>query len=888
MNSTRKKQLYLVDVSSFYFRAFYAIRSLTSPSGLPVNAIYGFLSMAVKLLKDIHPDGLVFCFDRPEPSFRKELDQRYKANRSEMPDDLVPQVPWFRKLSEAMGVKCLDAVGFEADDVIGTLARWGQDQGMEIVIVSSDKDFAQLVNSNVTMFDTMKDIRIGPDEVLEKFGVQPQQMIDYLAIVGDSSDNVPGVQGLGPKGAQKLLHEFGSLKNVYEQIDRVKPDGARKKLELSRTDAFLSQKLVTIRQDVPFDLRPEDVQLKPIDRPGLREMLLELGFKTFSRQLLGEESVSTPLSTNGSLADTSEVASKVPARGFEVSAGERLKPGPFFLETEMDAQALGEILEETSAESELDSSKSIWVDLNERGLWITLTGRGQVMRVTGDWTQLVEPLSRLKLSGHDLKRIATELRLRTFRPEWDSMLAAYVLRPGENETLSALYIRYLGTPIPELASGSQSMGWQLALRREMVHRLEVSDAQHILDQEEIPIAPILYRMQSLGIRIDRQQLQEMSIELGRDIERLEKEIQRQAGEQFAVGSPKQLGQILFGKLGLPTSKKTKTGYSTDNDVLEGLKSKHPIAAYVIDWRELSKLKSTYVDALLGWADSHDRIHTTFNQALTATGRLSSTNPNLQNLPIRTERGARIRRAFVAPESKLLLSADYSQIELRILAQITQDRGLVRAFEQGQDIHAATASEIFDIPLSSVTDEMRRKAKAVNFGLAYGQGAFGLAETLGISRTEAKSIVDRYFARFPGVADYMSSIVEKAKAQGYVETLFGRRRWLPELKSSRPMERKFGERAAINAPIQGTASDIVKRAMIGVDRWIGTTFGTPEEHPLSQRPVELLLQVHDELVFEISANEGDRASSEIKSIMEKCAGDKFTIPLIVNTSLDRTL
>lgn len=876
------KKLYLVDVSSMFFRAFYAIRSLTNPAGLPVNAVYGLLSMTVKLLREIRPDYMAFCFDRPEPSFRKEMDPNYKAHRTEMPADLVPQLPYIRKLAEALGIPCFDKAGFEADDLIGTLTHFGRQHGLEVVIVSGDKDFGQLVQPFVSMYDTMKDVRYDDAGVLAKWGVEPRKVIDFLAIVGDSSDNVPGVAGIGEKGAQKLLSEFDSIEDIYGHLDRISSASVRAKLEASRDNAFLSKKLVTIVCDVPIGMSLEDLKLKPIVREELSALLAELDFKSFAKTLLGEASVFNPSSP----AQPDTTAS--PDAGAEKNVTNFTRPysGPGAAPALPEVRATApEAKPENMSEQRLDlaglekwlkTGEETWALQTERGSYLAQEesgGRYAIAEVAAFGPELGELLSakKLKLKGFDVKDFAKHHGVRNPTVIWDQMLAAYVIRAGPITSAQALFTLYSGQPLPELPTPSQILGAHLLLEGHLRKKIETLKAEKVLFDIELPLVPVLLSMEQAGILIDTQELKRQSETLARDIGVAEKDIHQHAGEVFNVGSPKQLGHILFEKLKLPPGKKTKTGFSTDNEVLEKLSTSHPIIARILEWRELSKLRSTYVDALPQLVDKRTgRVHTTFNQALTATGRLSSTNPNLQNIPIRTERGNQVRKAFIAGAEHVLLSADYSQIELRILAHITGDEGLVRAFEQNLDIHAATAAEVFEVDLKDVTPEQRRRAKAVNFGLAYGQSAFGLAETLRIPRGEAAEIINRYFTRFPGVKTYMADTVEEAKKLGYVETIFGRRRYLDELFSSSAMVRKFGERAAINAPIQGAASDLVKLAMIKVG------------HPAHARP---LLQVHDELVFEVEQERADEVSRVVAAKMEGAA--ELRVPLKVNTGHGRT-
>ena len=975
------KKLYLVDVSSMFFRAFYAIRPLTNPAGLPVNALYGFISMTVKLLREIRPDYMAFCFDQSGDSFRKEIDPRYKANRSEMPADLVPQVPYFRRVSEALGIPCIEAANYEADDIIGTLTHLGRDHGLEVVIVSSDKDFAQLVKPYVSMYDTMKDVRYDEAGVVEKWGVEPRKMIDYLSIVGDSSDNVAGVKGIGEKGAQKLLAEFDSLEDIYNNIDKI-TGATQKKLIASKDEAFLSKRLVKIVCDMALGVQPEDLRLKPIRREDLSALLVELDFKTFAKTLLGE-TISSAASNSpadvsfmpgeettlrdefpvnnddsavqaGLAADASSepavsglaaatmsasvarfvrpagspsasgsiigeqvwsgAAMAAPVRGdlradghIEGSVSHLLNPkgrenstvsgaaNPFSVKfpagpvvetiSASSSIVVGEITEVRFDISQLanwlKAETDTWGLQTERATYIAQAAssassenpvnagaKWTIAEVAADPDELGDLLTEKKLryKGFDVKSFAKSNNVRGPQVAWDQMLAAYVIRAAPIETVHPLFVLYNGQDLPELPTPSQVLTAHLQLELQLRKKIISINGERVLYEIEQPLVPLLLSMEQSGILIDTASLKIQSDSLTQDIAGLEKEIHAIAGDPFNIGSPKQLGQIMFDKMKMPAGKKTKTGYSTDTDVLQRLQDEYPFAGKVLQWRELSKLRSTYVDALpLLVNKKTGRVHTTFNQATTSTGRLSSVAPNLQNIPIRTERGNRVRGAFIADPGRALISADYSQIELRILAHITSDPGLMRAFEAGIDIHAATASEVFEVPVKDVTPEQRRKAKAVNFGLAYGQSAFGLADVLKISRKEAADIITRYFGRFSGVQTYMTETIEEAKKKGYVETIFGRRRYLDELFSNSPMIRKFGERAAINAPIQGTASDLVKLAMLKVGQPAGA---------------QMLLQVHDELVFEVDQAAVDETCLTVTAKMESVA--ELKVPLRVNT------
>ncbi len=856
------KTLYLVDASNMFYRAFFAIPPLTNDKGMPTNALYGFLSMTMKLMRDVKPDYLVYCFDLKEPSFREELYKEYKANREEMPDDLKPQIPYLKKLTTLLGLSQVEKIGFEADDVIGTLAMMGLKNGVQTVIVSGDKDFAQLVRPGISLYDTMKDVRTDTDGVKAKYGVRPDQFIDYLAMVGDSSDNVPGVRGIGPKGAEKLLNQYETLDGVYKNVGEIK-GATQTKLIDCKEMAYLSQKLVTIVSDIDLDVKFDDLKLRSIDAEPLKLALRELGFTSFERKLFSDSSGGAPSGGSNPASPTAgdgkknvAVAAEPPkakAKSKKSSGGPRS-----WVEEEWSVADLKKI----------EPYSEIWGLLSERGLY--LGHDGKVLKVPASDKEIGEALCRKNLHwrGYDVKQVLKALDCTNAVVEWDGILAAYVVRANLIGTFEEVYTQYTGKQLPDFCSPAEQMVAHQEIEVLLREKLVAQDGMSVLERFDLPLVPVLVDMELKGVRIDFDELKIQSKTLADDLHRLETDIHKAAGESFNIGSPKQLGVVLFEKLKLPPSKKTKTGFSTDSDVLEGLVSQHPIAKLILEYRELAKLKSTYVDALPLLANTEDgRVHTRLNAAATSTGRLSSTNPNLQNIPIRTERGRLVRKAFTTEPGNCLISADYSQIELRILAHITDDPGLTKAFKEDLDIHNATASEVFSIPLDKVTAENRRVAKAVNFGIAYGQGAFGLADTLGISRTEATDIIKRYFQRFAGVKRYMETTVREGIEAGYVSTLFGRRRYIDELKSANPMLRRAGERAAINAPIQGTASDLVKLAMIEVHRSL---------------PIPLLLQVHDELLFECPKEDADAMAVEIKRIMESIFPLK--VPLKVNVGI----
>lgn len=859
------KKIYLVDVSSMFFRAFYAVRPLTSPSGQPVNAVYGFLSMMVKILQEEKPEYMAFCYDRKDPSFRKELYDNYKANRTEMPEDLALQIPMIKRLADLLGITGLEAPGFEADDIIGTLARVGDRNNMQVLIVSGDKDFGQLINENILLWDTMKNVKYDPAGVKTKWGVLPEQFIDYLAIVGDTSDNIPGVTGVGPKGALKLLEQFKNLEEIYEKVDQVESKSLREKLINFKEQAILSKHLVTIVTDVPVSHEVESYKVQPFMKEELKTFLQDLNFKSFEKKLFPEDFQGTDGgSSNGaSSAGTSAVGSdSTKSGGFDE------KEAPFSLKIDHDLgfQVKNKLhVSVSELDSVLPPNSEVFGFIHEGQIYLgyketLIEIKDSEFTQLGDWSD--DRMIRWK--GYDLKTFWHAIQAKHPLCDFDSMLAAYVLKAGDCTDYKKVFKQVMMEELLPTTTAEVLYEKLLQLELNLRRQIEEKNFSSVLNQLELPLAPVLYSMERKGIRIDEAFLKNQSNELAADLKVLEVKIHEQAGEVFNIASPKQLGVILFEKLGLPTQKKTKTGYSTDTDVLQSID--HPIGALVLEYRELAKLKSTYVDSLPLLMTTDHRVHSHFNQALTSTGRLSSTEPNLQNIPIRTERGKKIRQAFISSEGMKLLSLDYSQIELRILAHISEDPALCSAFSDDLDIHAATAAEIYNVPLKDVTSELRRAAKAVNFGIAYGQGAFGLAENLGIGRKEAQEIIDKYFLKFKNVKEYIHTTIEKAHDQGYVETLFGRRRYIDELKSSNNMLKKFGERAAINAPIQGTASDLVKKAMIEIFQRVD---------------LPMLLQVHDELIFEGSEELLRENIPFLVKIMEGCV--KLKVPLKVNYS-----
>lgn len=832
--------IYLVDISSFIFRAFYAVRPLTSPKGIPTNAVYGVFSMLLKFLKEEKPEYIAVCYDRPEPSFRKDIYSEYKANRSSMPEDLIPQMDIIKNLISNLGIPSIEKAGFEADDLIGTITRKALNQKMKVVILSGDKDFSQLLVEGVVMHDTMKNSKTMAADVFAKYGVHVSQFIDYLAIMGDSSDNIPGVSGIGPKGAQKLLSQFSSLEEIYKNIESVKPDSIKQKLIHDKQQAFTSKVLVTIDQNVPMNLEISDFKRKPISMDSTLNQLSELNFKTFEKALkeidlnLSEPQSSViPKPDN----DVRTVSVKFPVN--------KITPGEI--------------------EKSITKNSPTWISLNGDQFYLL---QSQTIFQIDRISESVRALNDLQLNflGFGVKEILREIGLSKVKIVWDSQIAAYVLKPGENLSFESVCLKYLGSAL-EIGDESANFDFQIQLKEILLRELVKANQLSVFEQLDMPLADVLFKMEHSGIKIDLEILKKQSNEIGTILQEIEKKTADYSNGNVNLNSPKQLQVLLFETLKLTPSKKTKTGYSTDSDVLEKLKDDHPIIPMLLEYRELSKLKSTYLDSLPMLVGEDHRLHTHFNQVLTATGRLSSIDPNLQNIPIRTERGAQVRKAFIADNGLALGSVDYSQIELRILAHYSEDVQLCEAFINDLDVHTATAAEIFSVSIKDVTSQQRRAAKAVNFGIAYGQGVFGLSEALGISRTEASDIINKYFGRFPGVREYIENMITKAKEKGFVETLFGRRRYIDELKSSNNNIVKFGERAAINAPIQGTAADLMKKGMIK----IAETISLP-----------MILQIHDELLFEGTVAELKKYEPLICSTLESIV--QLKVPLKVNFSI----
>ncbi|QGN35852.1 DNA polymerase I [Klebsiella oxytoca] len=909
--------LILVDGSSYLYRAYHAFPPLTNSAGEPTGAMYGVLNMLRSLILQYQPTHAVVVFDAKGKTFRDELFEHYKSHRPPMPDDLRAQIEPLHAMVKAMGLPLMAVPGVEADDVIGTLAREAEKVGRPVLISTGDKDMAQLVTPGITLINTMTNTILGPDEVVTKYGVPPELIIDFLALMGDSSDNIPGVPGVGEKTAQALLQGLGGLDTLYAEPEKIAGltfRGAKTmaaKLEQNKEVAYLSYQLATIKTDVELDLSCEDLL---VEQPIADELLTLFKKYEFKRWIIDVESGKWMQAKGAkpaarSVTVAADVTDAKEERAATLSAEnyvtildeetllawiEKLKKAPLFaFDTETDS---------------LDN-----VSANIIGLSFAIEpGIAAYVPVAHDYLdapdqiprervlELLKPLledgnvlkvgQNLKYDRGILANYDIELRGIAF----DTMLESYILDSvvgrHDMDSLADRWLKHKTITFEEIAGkGKNQLTFnQIALEEAGRYAAEDADVTlqlhlkmwpelqqnegplNVFKNIEMPLVPVLSRVERNGVKIDPAVLHAHSQELAKRLIELEKKAYEIAGEEFNLSSPKQLQTILFEKQGIKPLKKTPGGApSTSEEVLEELALDYPLPKVILEYRGLAKLKSTYTDKLpLMISQKTGRVHTSYHQAVTATGRLSSTDPNLQNIPVRNEEGRRIRQAFIAPEDYLIVSADYSQIELRIMAHLSRDKGLLTAFAEGKDIHRATAAEVFGLPLESVSSEQRRSAKAINFGLIYGMSAFGLARQLNIPRKEAQKYMDLYFERYPGVLEYMERTRTQAKEQGYVETLDGRRLYLPDIKSSNGARRAGAERAAINAPMQGTAADIIKRAMIAVDSWL-----------LSEKPrVRMIMQVHDELVFEVHKDDLAEVAKKIHELME--SSTTLAVPLLV--------
>jgi DNA polymerase I len=868
--SGARETLYLLDGSSYIYRAYFAIRHLSSPTGFPTNALYGFTQMLLKVMKDHAPAHVAVVFDAGKHTFRNDLFPAYKATRSAMPEDLAQQIAPIKEMVRAFNIPALELKGFEADDIIGTMARQCEDKGLNCVVVTGDKDLMQIVTEHVTLLDTMKDKTFGIPDVREKFGVDPERVVDVLALWGDASDNIPGVPGIGEVTAKKLIQEFGTLDDLLARAGEVKGKNSEKLVEFA-DQARLSRTLATIDCAVPIEYTMEELTVSAPDSKRLAEMFREYGFTTLMKELTSSATLS---SENYQVVLGEKELTDLAARLAEAGCF------AFDLETTslnpLEARIVGFALSYRPHEA-------WYVPVGHRYLGAPeQLAEARVLELLGP--VLTDPAIRkigqnIKYDYQVLRQAGVELQ-----GIWcDTMLAAYLENPGRtSQGLDSLAVQYLDHKMISYGevtgTGKAQLNFsEVDLERAVPYACEDADATFLLHQillpkvreqqmeellfkTEMPLLQILADMELFGVKLDLGLMKELSTGFGKELVELEARIHELAGGPFNINSPKQLGEMLFERLNLPVGKKTKgkTGWSTNVEELERLAADHEVARLLLTYRSISKLKSTYTDALPRMVDGETgRVHTSYNQAVTNTGRLSSSDPNLQNIPIRSVAGRDIRRAFVAEPGALLLSADYSQIELRVLAHLSGDRVFCDAFAQGEDIHRRTAAEVFGMFPELVTSEMRRQAKVINFGVIYGQGAFSLAKELGVAPKQAKAFIDNYFERHSGARSFLDGCVVTAEAQGFVSTILGRRLPIPDITSKNGNIRAFAQRNAINYPIQGSAADIIKVAMIGVTERM-------RREGLKSR---LIMQVHDELVFEVPLDEREVMEELVRSEME---------------------
>ncbi len=912
MSTNKKPPFVLVDGSSYLFRAFHGLPPLTNSKGQDTGAIYGVINMLKSLIKQYHPTHMAVVFDAKGKTFRDDIYKEYKANRPPMPEELASQIAPLHEIIKAMGLPIIVESGVEADDVIGTLAHIATEKGIDTLISTGDKDMAQLVNQHVTLINTMTNQIMDVEGVKEKFGIPPELVIDFLALKGDKVDNIPGVPGVGDKSAQALLNGIGGIDDIYKNLDKIADlsfRGAKtmaKKMEEYEEQARLSHTLATISIDLDLDYSPETLTPTEADNNALATLFAEYEFKRWHAEV-SSESAAESVADAQSDAPEEEAKQAIDSSNYETLYSkpefeawvEKLKSAPLFaFDTEttslnyMEAELVGVSFCTAPGEAAYVPVAHDYPDAPDQ------LDRDYVLAAL---KPLLEDPTRKKVGQHLKydKNVLANYDITLDGIAFDTMLESYVLNStAQRHDMDSLALAYLGhktihfeeiagkgakqltfNQIPlEQAAPYAAEDADITLRLHLVlwEKLqEIPELKALLTDIEVPLASILSRMEQLGVLIDSQQLAQQSQDLATRIAELEKEVHEEAGEAFNLGSTKQLQHILFEKMELPVIKKTPKGApSTSEDVLQELALEYTLPHKIMEYRGLTKLKNTYTDKLPKMINHRTgRVHTSYHQAVTATGRLSSTDPNLQNIPIRNEEGRRVRQAFVPRKGYKIVAADYSQIELRIMAHLSKDKGLLDAFSQGKDIHKATASEVFDVALDDVTAEQRRSAKAINFGLIYGMSAFGLSKQLNIPRHEAQKYMDLYFERYPGVLEYMDTTRESAKEKGYVETVFGRRLYLPDIKASNGARRKGAERAAINAPMQGTAADIIKLAMIKVDEWIQQE---------ASSDVSMMMQVHDELVFEIKDASLDAHREKIVSLMEHAA--TLSVPLLVEAGV----
>ncbi len=856
------KKLLVIDGNSILNRAFYGIRPLTNSQGLHTNALFGTLNILLKHMESIKPDYAAIAFDLKAPTFRHLKYDAYKAGRKGMPEELAVQLPYSKKLSALLGLTVLEKEGYEADDILGTLAKMGEKEGLHSYILTGDRDSLQLISDSTTVLLATNSDTVPFDATAftEKYGIAPEDFVDVKALMGDSSDNIPGVPGIGEKTAFKLIAEFKNIDAVYANIENAGlGKSAKQKMLDGRDLAYLSKFLAAIETNAPIGVNLSDIQTKPMDRSALHELLRELEFTSHIKRL-GLTS-----------AEPSSTASANPQ-----------PQNPEFSESEGGQLTFD--LADTNAEVQtvIDIPPSA---LKKGDFALAYDGSGAALcdgsvcyRISG--TNMADIFAQIAKSGarltvYDAKSCYADFGENDIKAADDVMLMAYVCDPARSGyALADLSEIYLHKTMEESVEGRAMAIYGLA--QTLAVRLEKEKMTELYRTCELPLARVLFDMEKAGIKLDCESLARFGEQLAATEKEYAEKIYALAGREFNINSPKQLGIVLFDELGLKSGKKTQTGYSTSAEILEKLRSAHPIISEILEYRAVAKLRSTYTDALIKAADENSRLHTVFSQTTAVTGRLASSEPNLQNIPIRTALGAQMRKFFVATdENHVLIDADYSQIELRILAHISDDKVMKNAFISGQDVHTVTASQVFSVPTEQVTPEMRKRAKAVNFGIVYGIGEFSLAQDIGVSRREAGEYISSYFEKYHGISEYLTSAVENAKESGYTATVFGRRRYIPELKSGKAMLRAFGERVAMNSPIQGSSADIIKLAMINVSRAL-------KEANINAR---LILQIHDELIVESHKDCAEQAADILRREMENVAS--LSVPLTVDLNMGRS-
>lgn len=832
-------RIFLVDGNSYVYRAFFATPHMSNSKGMPTNAIYAFISMIRKLQNEQKPDRLVVIFDSKAPSFRMEISSEYKATRPPMPSNMSLQFPYIKQVVDKMGIPIIEKEGFEADDIIASFVFRKASENVQIFIVTSDKDMMQVVSPTVFIYDSMKNRLIGEEEVVEKFGVGPSLVPDFLALAGDTSDNIPGAPGIGEKTARDLVSTFGSVEQLYESIEQIGKPAVRQKLMNGRELVAMSRELAVLRTDVPLDIDFENLHLKEPDLQGLKRLYRELEFTSLYKEI--------------------KVEPEEQRRWIELECEEL---------ADKDLSLLARISGRCAEDMILDG----FTFSDGRGVYHSEDEQDLFPAIAASQSIVTHNLKPLFVAA---RRNGQALRGRIF----DTMLAAYLINPLRKEYgLDGILGEYLDVDL-EPAEGKAGLTsrapYLLELKDRLVDRLEALGLSSLFYEIELPLVEVLADMECLGVRVDRSMLAELSRDFDRRLGAIMKVISDLAGETFNINSPQQLGRILFQRLGLQPVKKTKTSFSTDNEVLQILAERHPLPKEVLEYRMLQKLKSTYIDALHTLINPRTgRIHANFNQMVVATGRLSSSDPNLQNIPIKGTEGRKIRTAFIPEDGFLLLSSDYSQIELRVLAHLSGDERLQEAFRNDEDIHTKVAQEVFRVDESLVSQEMRRTAKVINFGIVYGISGYGLSKELGVSPRESQLYIDAYFERHTGIRAYIDQTISEAREKGFVRTLFGRIRAIPEIHNHDANIRQFGERTAMNSPVQGTAADIIKKAMIAIHREI-------KEKGLRSR---LILQIHDELVFEVAEEEAATMKGLVQYEMEHVC--ELSVPLRVSTGIGR--